>query len=130
IGKDFVLHGEEDTGTVDQINDWEPVLHGYLLCAQILFGGNRKPGTCLYGRIVGHVDTLPFVAIANSGYYPATGAPARFGGLAVTCEESDFKKFRVFVDQVLNTFPRCQLPPLVLFFDLLFSTTGFDFFLT
>src|ERR1051325_8936590 len=52
VGENIVLHWQEHTGAIDQINNWQVILHRDLLRAKILLAGHRKPGACLHGSII------------------------------------------------------------------------------
>ena len=53
VWEDLILHGKKDPCAVDQVDDRDSVLHGDLLCPQVLLRRDRKPGSGLHRGVIG-----------------------------------------------------------------------------
>ena len=130
VGKDFVLHRQEDSSTVHKVNNGEVVLHGYLLHPQVFLAGYWEPCTRLHGLVVGKNDTLPPTHITHTRHRTTRRTSALFGIHFIACEGTYFYKWFVFVKQIIQPFPWRQLVFFVLFVNGFFATSEFYFFIS
>src|SRR6185436_4272903 len=68
VGKDLVLHGQEDAGRVDEVDDGQPVVERHLLRPQHLLDAERELGAGLDGGVVRDHHHRPAVDLADDGH--------------------------------------------------------------
>ena len=59
VGKDLVLQRQENAGTIDEIDERQPIVHGDALGAQHLLARHREEGPRLDGGVIGDDHHLP-----------------------------------------------------------------------
>ena len=114
VGKNFVLHREENAGGIDQINDRQCALKCDALRTDELLGGLGKKGACFHGRIIGddHARNAGHLADAHDsagGRYAAPLLIHFVGG-----PQTQFEKVRATIEQVLDPLTRRETPHLAL----------------
>ena len=57
VRENLVLHGQVHPGAVHQVDDWQAVLQGNFLGAEVLFSCDGKPRACFHSGVVGHGQT-------------------------------------------------------------------------
>ena len=77
VGEDLVLHRQEGTAGVDEVDARQPVLQRHLLSAQMLLHRHRVVGAALDRGVVGHHDALA------AGHPPDAGDDPGCRGLTV-----------------------------------------------
>jgi len=102
IREDFVLHGQENAGAVDEIDYRQMVLHCDLLEPQVFFPGDREPCARFHGLVVSEDHALAPADRAQSGDGATGGAAALLLVHFKTRESADLDKGRSFVDEVLD----------------------------
>ena len=114
VGKNFVLHREENAGGIDQINDRQCALKGDALRTDELLGGLGKKGAGFHGRVVGddHARNAGHLADARDSAGGRNAAPLLIhfvGG-----PQAEFEKVRAAIEQVLDPLTRRETPHLAL----------------
>ena len=110
VGEDLVLHRQEGTAGVDQVDAGQPVLQRHLLRAQVLLHGHRVVGAAFDGGVVGDDDDLAAVDPADPGDDP--GAGRRVVVEAVGGERRELEEGRAGVEQPVDALARQQLAAL------------------
>ena len=128
IRKDLILHRQEHTGAIHEVDDGQMVFHRDLLQAQILFSCDREPGASLHGLVVGDDHALFATHIAHAGNGASGRTTTVFFIHAFAGERADLHEGFVFIPQVFNPLPCRELIFLVLFFDGFLSTAQAHFF--
>ena len=128
VRKDLVLHGQEHTGTIHEVDDGQMVLHRDLLQPQVFLSRDREPCTRLYGLVVSDDHALSSAHIAHTCNGAAGWTTTIFFIHAFAGERTDFNKGFVFIAQVFNPLPCSEFIFLVLFFDGFLSTAQAHFF--
>ena len=68
IGEDFVLHRQEGTTRIDQVNARQVILFSNFLGAQVFLDGKRVIGTALDGRIIGDNHAIDVADLPDARY--------------------------------------------------------------
>src|SRR5205823_10337462 len=108
VRKNFILHRQEHAGRIDEINDRQRAFKSDALSANQFFGRLWKERAGFYRRVVGDNHAR------NTGNISDSGNRARGGNLSplfvhfVSSPKTDFKKRRIFVQQVTDTFAHWQ----------------------
>ena len=116
IGKDFILHRQEDAGRIDEVNYGQGAFKSDALGANQLLGGLRKEGAGFYSRIVGDDHARNAGDVTDAGDSPRGGNVSPLLVHFVSRPEPDLEKLRVFVKQKTDAFSRRQSPHLALTF--------------
>ena len=100
VGEDFRLERKESPAAIDEIDARKPVLERYLLCAKMLFYGDRVIRAAFHRCVVRHDHAL---APAHETY-PGDEPSGRNGGVVelVACEGAELQKRCSFVDEERN----------------------------
>lgn len=126
IGKDLILHGEEDPCAVHQVDDWQAVFHGDLLRPEVLFAGNGEPGAGFNGRIVGYDHALAAPDITQPGHHACCRAAAFFGVHFIAGKGADFEEGFVFVQEIIDPLAGSHFALSALFVQPLFTAAFLD----
>ena len=116
VGEDFVLHGQENACRINQVYNGDAVFHGNFLGPEILFCRNRKPGSCLYGSVVGNNHAGLPADPGRSGNYTPCRTSALLIVHLIARPQTDFIERAPLVDERMNALPGCHLSFLMLFF--------------
>ncbi len=73
VREDLVLHGEERTARVDQVDAGEVVLHSDLLGTKVFFHCDRVIGAAGDGRVIGDDEDFSSMDDADTGDDPGSG---------------------------------------------------------
>ena len=128
VRKNLVLHGKKHARGIDEIHDGQGVFEGDLLCPEVFLHGDRKPGACLDGGIVGNDDAIAPVDFPDAENGSRRRCPAVFLVHAIGGEKSDFEEVAALVDERRNSFARRELPAAVMPFDRLGAAAELDLF--
>ncbi len=126
IRKNLILHREINSGAINEINNRNPVFHGDLLGAQVLFSSDRKPCPGFHGGIVGHNHAGATGDLSHHYDYPTRGTSSILLVHAVTGKGADFHRCRSRIQQHVDSLPGSQFPQFMLLIYLLLAAAEGD----
>ena len=128
IGKNFILHGQENTGTIYQVNNGQMIFHGNFLQAQVFFACNRKPCAGFYCLIIGNYHTLPSANITNPAYGTTAGQPPCSSYISKPAKAPISIKGVCLINQISYAFPCSKFIFFFLLCNGFFASAQFYFF--
>ena len=121
VWEHFVLHGQECTTRVNEVDTRKMILMSNRLRTDVLLDRHWVIGTALDGCIVGYEENFPAVNTADTGDN-ACGVSTAI--VQIVCSEwREFEERRPRIDDALNTFTCKHFVTTSMTFNVLLATT-------